>query len=60
MTVGETAKELRPSLYMVYWSEPFGNRVTHIQDFENDGVFANLVLREGQFTNLKGPWARLE
>lgn len=60
-TVAYTARELRPGLYMVYWQEADGGaRVTHIEDFENGVVYANIAGRDGKFYNLKGVWKRLD
>ena len=60
-TVQYTAIEIRPNLYMVYWTEPkSGSRVTHVEDFERGIVYANSARKDGQFTHDKGALTELE
>lgn len=50
-----TAKQIRPDVYMVYWSEPkTGSNVMHIQDIDNKIVYTNIAAKDGSFTNMKG------
>lgn len=50
-----TAKEIRPNVYMVYWTEPkVGSNVVHVQDIDNNIVYTNISARDGSFTNMKG------
>ncbi|WP_299162629.1 MoaF N-terminal domain-containing protein [uncultured Tenacibaculum sp.] len=51
-----TMVEIRPNVYMVYWKEKSGNRVVHIEDFENDIVHTNISLpdKENTFLNFNG------
>jgi hypothetical protein len=54
-TVQYTAVEIRPRVYMVYWSEPkSGDNVTHVEDFERGEVYTNIASKDGTFTHLKG------
>jgi len=53
-TVQITRTEIRPDLYMVYWKEKSGARVTHVQDFENNTVYTNIADAGHNFLNLKG------
>jgi len=47
--------EVRPDVFMVYWSEPsLGATVVHVQDFENGKVWTNITKLDGQFINLAG------
>ncbi|MEM9570382.1 MAG: MoaF N-terminal domain-containing protein [Pseudomonadota bacterium] len=56
-TVQITRVEIRPNVYMVYWSEPFNNdtNVTHVQDFERGWVWTNISTPGQPFVNLNGP-----
>lgn len=50
-----TAKEIRPNVYMVYWTEPkTETKVVHVQDLDNNIVYTNIVDKNGTFTNMKG------
>lgn len=53
-TVEITRTEIRPDLFMVYWKEKSGARVTHVQDFENNTVYTNIADAGHGFINLKG------
>ena len=54
-TVQYTAVEIRPKVYMVYWSEPkSGDNVTHVEDFQRGEVYTNIASKDGTFTQLKG------
>ncbi|CAI1624975.1 Uncharacterised protein [Serratia proteamaculans] len=54
-TVQYTAVEIRPEVYMVYWSEPkSGDNVTHVEDFQRGEVYTNIASKDGSFTHLKG------
>jgi hypothetical protein len=53
--------EIRPQLFMVYWTEPkSGTRVMHIEDFEHGVVFANSARTDGTFIHAKGTLKRVE
>ncbi|PWK15741.1 hypothetical protein LV89_04981 [Arcicella aurantiaca] len=58
VNVSETVKtkivELRPSLFQVTWKEENGKTITQIQDYENEIIYSNVTLPNGQFINLKG------
>lgn len=55
MTVTIHRTEVRPNVFMVYWSEPaLGATVVHVQDFDNDKVWTNITTKDGQFINLAG------
>jgi hypothetical protein len=48
-TVQYTAVEIRPNVFMVYWTEPkSGTHVTHVEDFERGMVYAVSFRRDGQ------------
>lgn len=49
-----TRVEVRPNVYMVYWSEKTGTRVTHVQDFARGIVHTNIATADGAFINLTG------
>jgi glyoxylase-like metal-dependent hydrolase (beta-lactamase superfamily II) len=54
-TVKYTAVELRPNLYMVYWTEPkSGDQVVHIEDFERGIVYSNIYPKNGEALHLSG------
>ncbi len=54
-TVKYTAVQLRPQLYMVYWSEPTsGDQVVHVEDFERGVVYTNIVEKNGNASHLTG------
>ncbi|MDE1467967.1 MoaF-related domain-containing protein [Aurantiacibacter sp. D1-12] len=55
-SVETTRVEIRPNVYMVYWSEPFNRdtNVTHVQDFENGRVWTNISTPGEPFVNLNG------
>ena len=57
-----TRVEIRPNVYMVYWSEPFNNdtTVTHVQDFEKGWVWTNISTPGQPFVNLNGPLTPLD
>ena len=50
-----TMTEIRPDVYMVYWSEKEGNGVVHVEDFANGKAYTNIAAPDGQFFNLNGP-----
>ncbi len=60
-SVNITRVEIRPNVYMVYWSEPFNNdtNVTHVQDFEKGWVWTNIATPGQPFVNLNGPLTQL-
>lgn len=53
-TVETNMVELRPQLFQVTWKEENGKTITQVQDYENEIVFSNVTLPNGQFINLKG------
>ena len=60
-TVHYTAIEIRPQVFMVYWTEPkSGSNVTHVEDFERGVVYTNIARRDGQFFNLKGTLQKVQ
>lgn len=55
MTVDITRTEIRPDVFMVYWTEPSVSiTVVHVQDFENRKVWTNITMPGGNFLNLSG------
>ena len=53
-TVETKMVELRPQLFQVTWKEENGKTITQVQDYENEIVYSNVTLPNGQFVNLKG------
>ncbi len=53
-TVETKMVELRPQLFQVTWKEENGKTITQVQDYENEIVYSNVTLANGQFINLKG------
>lgn len=54
-TVEYTAVEVAKNVFMVYWHEPhLGFNVTHIQDYNKNIVYSNIVGKDGTFTHPKG------
>lgn len=53
-TVQITMTEIRPNVYMTTWIEKAGTTVTHIEDFENNTVYTNIIYPDLTFYNLKG------
>ena len=58
-TVYYTAVPIRPGVFMVYWIEPDGSTVTHVEDFEQGVVHTNITLPDGTFINKSGPLKRV-
>jgi hypothetical protein len=57
-TVQYVAIEIRPQVFMVYWTEPkSGARVVHVEDFERGVVFGNTA--DGAFIHAKGTLKRV-
>lgn len=46
--------KVRPGLFMVYWSRRAGQHVVHVEDFDNNVVYSNIVLPDGTIQRLKG------
>jgi hypothetical protein len=54
-TLEYTAIEIRPQVFMVYWTEPkSGSHVTHVEDFERGIVWGNTARKDGTFIHSKG------
>jgi len=49
-----TMVEVRPGVFMVYWTEASGMRVTHVEDFARGVVHTNIAGPDGSFYNLTG------
>lgn len=59
-TVTIKLTELRPNLFMATWKEKNGNTITQVQDYENEIIYSNWTLPNGQFKNVKGTIKPLE
>lgn len=60
-TVQYTAIEIRPNVFMVYWTEPkSGSHVTHVEDFERGIVYVSNVRKDGRFIHAKGPIKKIQ
>ena len=55
-----TMIEIRPDVYMVYWTEEAGNRVVHVEDFARGLVRTNIAGPDGGFLNLTGTLVEIE
>jgi hypothetical protein len=54
-TVQYTAVEFRPTVFIVYWTEPkSGTHVTHVEDFVRGVVYAVYFSKDGGSANAKG------
>ena len=54
-TVQYTALEVRPGVFMVYWSEPHtGVHVVHVQDLTYGVLHTNIVMKDGQTMHMTG------
>lgn len=54
-----SATYVRPGVFWVTWKEADGTTVTHVEDFENDTVFASITMPDHEFLTLTGNWTRL-
>src|SRR5215831_10699616 len=53
-TVQYTALEIRPNVFMVYWTGPKdGTHVTQVIDFERESIYATAAYKDGRFINLR-------
>lgn len=59
-TVNITKVEIRPNVYMIYWTEKSGTTVSHVEDFENGIVYTNITDPNNKFLNLKGALTKIE
>lgn len=54
VTVTYTAVEIAADVFMVYWKEPDGSTVTHVEDFAKGVVHTNITLPGHEFLNYTG------
>lgn len=54
VTVQYTAVEVAADVFMVYWKEPDGSTVTHVEDFAKNLVHTNITLPNHDFMNFTG------
>jgi len=60
-TVQYTAIEIRPNVFMVYWTGPKdGTHVTQAIDFERENIYATAAYKDGRFVNLRGTIKRIQ
>lgn len=59
VTVKYTAVEIAPLVFMVYWTEPDGSTVTHVEDFQQQAVHTNITLPDHQFLNYTGTFKKV-
>ncbi|MEA3071668.1 MAG: hypothetical protein QOD29_3114 [Alphaproteobacteria bacterium] len=60
-TVQYTAIEIRPNVFMVYWTGPKdATHVTQVVDFEREIIYATAAYKDGRFVNLRGTIKRLQ
>lgn len=59
VTVRYTAVGIRPDVFMVYWTEPDGSTVVHVEDFERETVHTNITLPNHTFLNFTGSLKRV-
>lgn len=50
---------IRPGVYWVTWKEADGTTVSHVEDFENDKVYASITTPNHDFLTLPGIWKKL-
>jgi hypothetical protein len=54
-TVEYTAVEIRPGLFMVYWTENIlKSRVVHVEDYDAGRVWTNIANTDGTFEHMSG------
>jgi hypothetical protein len=51
-TVNIKLTELRPNLYLATWEEKNGSMIAQVQDYENQIIYSNWILPNGQFENV--------
>lgn len=54
-----TATEVAPDVFMVYWTEPDGSTVTHVEDFARETVHTNITLPDHSFLNYTGTFRKV-
>ncbi len=45
---------IQPNVYLATWKEKNGNTITQVQDFQNNIVYSNWTLPNGEFINVNG------
>jgi len=55
LSITFTAKEIGPSIYMLYWQEQDKTTVVHVDDFAKQVSYSNITLPDGTFLNFSGP-----
>lgn len=53
-------KILRPGVFWVTWKEADGTTVSHVEDFDNEKVYASITLPDHTFITVEGIWKRLD
>lgn len=59
VTVNYSAVPIAPDVFMVYWTEPDGSTVTHVEDFAHGKVHTNITLPDHRFLNYTGSFTRI-
>lgn len=59
VTVQYTAVAVAEGVFMVYWKEPDGTTVVHVEDFGRSIVHTNITLPDHTFLNYQGTFKRL-
>ncbi len=59
VTVEYTAVPVADGVFMVYWTEPDGSTVVHVEDFNQHIVYTNITLPDHTFLNYKGTFNAL-
>lgn len=54
-----TAVFVRPGVFWVTWKEADGTTVSHVEDFDNEIVYASITQPNLEFLTLTGKWTRL-
>lgn len=57
-TMDYTTTKVRDGLYVVRWTEPTGDFVTHIEDYDAGTCLASSVVG-GQFIQMRGTWTKV-
>ena len=51
---------IRPKVFMVAWQEENKTTVVHIEDFENNLIYANITKPGNEFLRIQGPFRLVE
>ncbi len=55
-----SATFVRPGVFWVTWKEADGTTVSHVEDFEQNGVLAAITMPNHDFLTVAGRWTQVE